>query len=130
MCVLVAQSCPTLCDPIDCNPPGFSVHGVFQAQILEWVAVPSSKRSSQPRDRTRVLKSCSFTIMTIQLHVVCGCVCQMHTRIFYVKIVFFSLFWDNTIHTHIQTCISATRKIKINTQNLELYRPYSRNSKQ
>ena len=34
------QSCPTLCDPVDCSPPGFSVHGIFQARILEWVAVP------------------------------------------------------------------------------------------
>ena len=35
VCVLVAQSCPTLCDPMDCNPPGFSVHEIFQARILE-----------------------------------------------------------------------------------------------
>ena len=37
------QSCPTLCDPVDCNPPGSSVCGILQARILEWVAVPSSK---------------------------------------------------------------------------------------
>ena len=37
------QSCPTLCDPIDCSPPGFSVHGILQARITEWVAMPSSK---------------------------------------------------------------------------------------
>ena len=49
-----AQSCPTLCDPMDRSPPGFSVHGVLLARILEWVAVPSSKGSSRPRDRTRV----------------------------------------------------------------------------
>ena len=47
---LVAQSYPTLCDPIDCSPPGSSVHGIFQARILEWVAMPSSRGSSQPRD--------------------------------------------------------------------------------
>ena len=35
-----AQSCPTLCNPIDCSPPGSSVHGIFQARILEWVACP------------------------------------------------------------------------------------------
>ena len=46
------QSCPTLCDPMDCNPPGFSVHGIFQARILEWVAISYSKGSSQPRDQT------------------------------------------------------------------------------
>ena len=37
----VAQSCPTLCDPMDCSPPGFSVHGVLQARILEWLPFPS-----------------------------------------------------------------------------------------
>ena len=44
------QSCPTLCDPMDCSPPGSSVHGAFQARILEWVAMPSSIGSSQSRD--------------------------------------------------------------------------------
>ena len=42
MCVLVAQSCPTLCDPTDYSPPGFSVHGILQARILEWVAISFS----------------------------------------------------------------------------------------
>ena len=55
MCVsLVTQSCPTLCDPMDCSPPGSSVHGILQARILEWVAMPSSRGSSLPRDRTQV----------------------------------------------------------------------------
>ena len=44
---LVAQSCPTLCSPMDCSPPGSSVHGVLQARILEWVALPSSRGSSR-----------------------------------------------------------------------------------
>ena len=48
----VAQSCPTLCDPMDCNLPGSSVHGIFQARILEWVAISFSRRSSWPRDWT------------------------------------------------------------------------------
>ena len=46
--VLVTQSCPTLCDPTDCSPPGSSVHGILQARILEWVAMPSSRGSSRP----------------------------------------------------------------------------------
>ena len=41
MCVLVTQSCLTLCDPMDCSPPGSSVHGILQARILEWVAISS-----------------------------------------------------------------------------------------
>ena len=47
------QSCTTPCDPIDCSPPGSSDHGILQARILEWVAMPS-REPSRPRDRTRV----------------------------------------------------------------------------
>ena len=44
------QSCPTLCNPIDCSPPGSSVHGILQTRILEWVAISSSRGPFQPRD--------------------------------------------------------------------------------
>ena len=50
----VAQSCLTLCDPMDCSPPGSSAHGVLQAAALEWAAISSSRGSSQLRDRTCV----------------------------------------------------------------------------
>ena len=50
----VTQSCPTLCDPVDCRPPGSSIHGILQARILEWVAISFSRGSSWPRDRTQV----------------------------------------------------------------------------
>ena len=50
--VLVAQSCLTLCHPMDCSPPGSSVHGILQARILEWAAMPSYRGSFQPRDQT------------------------------------------------------------------------------
>ena len=50
----VSQSCLTLCNPMDCSPPGSSVHGIFQARILEWVAISFSRGSSQPRDQTQV----------------------------------------------------------------------------
>ena len=64
----VAQLCPTLCDCMDCSLPDSSVHGIFWARILEWVAISFSRRSSPPRDRTRV--SCivdrCFTIWTIR----------------------------------------------------------------
>ena len=60
----VTQSCLTLCDPMDCSLPGFSIDGIFQARILEWVTISFSRRSSQPRDWTQV--SCNvcrrFTI--------------------------------------------------------------------
>ena len=62
--VLVAHSCLTHCDPMDCSPPGFSVHGILQARILQWVAMPFSRGSSGPRAQTQV--SCTagrfFTI--------------------------------------------------------------------
>ena len=54
---LIAQSCPTLCNPIDCSPPGSSVYGIFQARILEWVAISFSGGSSCPRDQTPHLLS-------------------------------------------------------------------------
>ena len=48
----VAQSCLTLCNPMDCSPPGSSIHGIFQARMLKWVAISFSGGSSQPRERT------------------------------------------------------------------------------
>ena len=50
----VAQSCPTLCDPMDWSLPGSSIRGIFQARTLEWVAISFSRGSSKPRDRTHV----------------------------------------------------------------------------
>ena len=60
----VTQSCPTLCNPMDCSLAGSSIHGIFQARILEWVAISFSRRSSWPRDWTwvsRIVGRC-FTI--------------------------------------------------------------------
>ena len=57
VCVCVcmcAQSCLTFCDSRDSSPPGSSVHGIFQARVLEWVVISYFRRSSQPRDRTHV----------------------------------------------------------------------------
>ena len=50
----VAQLCPTLCDPMDCSLLRSSVHGIFQAKVLEWVAISFSRGSSWPRDWTQV----------------------------------------------------------------------------
>ena len=52
VCVFVTQSCPTLCDPMD--SPGFSAHGILQARILAWVAIPFSRGAAQPRKLTQV----------------------------------------------------------------------------
>ena len=50
----VAQSCPTLCDPMDCSLSDSSVHGIFQARVLEWIAISFSRGPSSPRNQTRV----------------------------------------------------------------------------
>ena len=59
-CAKSLQSCPTLCDPMDCSLPGSFVHGILQARILEWVAMPSSRGSFWPRDWT--CSSCASCI--------------------------------------------------------------------
>ena len=46
----IFQSCPTLCNPADCSPPGSSVHGILQVRMLEWLAISFSRGASQPRD--------------------------------------------------------------------------------
>ena len=53
------QLCPTVCDPVDCSPPGSSVHGILQARTLEWVVSPSSRGSSRPRDQTLTVRGSS-----------------------------------------------------------------------
>ena len=65
MCVHaeLLQLCPTLCDPMDYSPPGSYVHGILQTRILEWVAIPFSRASFQPRDRNHV--SCNSCIAGI-----------------------------------------------------------------
>ena len=95
-----ARSCPTLCDPMDCSLPGSPVHGIFQARVLEWVAISSSKVSSRPRDRTQV--SCiagrhftvwatreapnihtaqAFTLLLLLLHWLCYSLCVDHNKL-------------------------------------------------
>ena len=60
MCPQLLQSSLTLCNPVDYSPPGSSVHGILQARTLQWVAMPSSKGSSQSRDRSCISKVSCF----------------------------------------------------------------------
>ena len=72
-----AQFCPTLWDPMNYSPPGFSVHGILQARILEWVTMPSSRGSSQPRDQMcnscvscigrQIIHDCANLELTLEL---------------------------------------------------------------
>ena len=63
----VAQSCPTLTDPVDCSLPGSSVHGIFQARILECVAMLSSRGSTLLRDQTVSLTSPALQVDSLPL---------------------------------------------------------------
>ena len=54
LCCAVSQLCLTLCDPMDCSPPGSSIHGLLQVRVLKWVAFPFYRESSQLRERTQV----------------------------------------------------------------------------
>ena len=54
VCAQLLQLCPVLSDPVDCSPPGSSVQGILQERIPEWVAMPSSRGSSQPRNQTHI----------------------------------------------------------------------------
>ena len=79
VCTKSLQSCPTLCDPMDCSLTGSSVLGIIQARILEWFAMPSSRKSSQPRDQTQI----SY-LSCITLHYcIINALLHYYTRSFY-----------------------------------------------
>ena len=75
--VLIAQLCPTFCDPVDCSPPGSSVRGILQARILEWVAIPFFRGSPWPGDWTQVFcTACRFFYPELPgKPYICVCVC-------------------------------------------------------
>ena len=113
VCVLVAQLCPTLCDPMDCSPPGSSVHGILQARILEWVAISFSRGSSWLRDWTQV--SCIagrfFTIWAVGKSLIIGyckdtnnllpyynnnsSYCMLSTAMYRFYIISFNPLWNS-----------------------------------
>ena len=71
LCAKAVQSCLTLCDPMDHSPPGSSVHGILQARILEWVALPSSRGSSWPRDWNCVSRLLHWQVDSLPLAPYC-----------------------------------------------------------
>ena len=101
----VAQSCLTLYDPMDCSLPGSSVHGIFQARVLEWVAIAFSRGSSRPRDWTQV--SCiagrrftvwatrearSWSFCLIRTHLLFCCFCPLGFSLSLSLFFFFFIF--------------------------------------
>ena len=92
MCAKALQLGPTLCDLMDRSPPHSSVHGILRARILEWVAMPSSRGSSQPRDWTHI--SCSswteggfFTTELLGSVCVCVCACVRVCKLIHIYTV-------------------------------------------
>ena len=105
----VTQSCLTLCDPMDCSLPGSSVHGIFQARILEWVAISFSRGSSRPRDWTRVSRIVGrrFTVWATRD---ISCICATNI----VLEVFTHLF------LHIKCFHSLKQQLKATTKRWKL----------
>ena len=91
----VAQSCPTLCDSMDCSLPGSSVHGIFQARVLEWIAIAFSRGSSWPRDRTRVSRIAGrrFTVWATREAIIQKDTC---TPMFIAAVVTIAKAWKQT----------------------------------
>ena len=93
------QWCSTFCSPMDCSLPGSSVHGILQAWILEWVAIPSARGSSQPRDPTQAsrigIAGGFFTIWTIRE-------AHMNARVY----IYMYICINTHIHTHI--CVPSS----------------------
>ena len=69
----VAQLCPTLCDPMDCSLPGSSIHGIFQARVLEWGAIAFSKVGKKGKEKERRLPHLFLSFFVI----ICGCLIQV-----------------------------------------------------
>ena len=110
--VLVAQLFLTLCDPMNCSPPSSSVHGILQTRLLEWVATPFSKGSSQPRDWIQVsyLACGDFTIWsTREAQLQCVANWINHYTFFRVlkPVFFFSFFPCITTPQSVFPCLST-----------------------
>ena len=120
--VLVAQLCLTLYDSVNCNPPGSFVHGISQAKILEWVAVPSSRGPSRPRDQTQV--SCIagrvFTIWANKeaLSVWIYIKLLSSTVIFSLSIILASTLVTTFFSCHLACCGSAGTESTCNVGDL------------
>ena len=102
----VTQSCSTLCDSTDCSLPGSSAHGIFQARVLEWLAISFSRGSSRPRDWTQI--SCivgrRFPIWVTRE--VKTCITVQGTFVFYYLFILTTPhgMWDLSSQTRNWTC--------------------------
>ena len=101
VCVCVcSQLCPTLWDPMDCSPPGYSARGIFQVRILEWFAISYSRRSSQQRDQTHIsCVSCIGKEGSLPLEPL------GKTKYIYYIIYIIYIYINTHTHTHTHTYI-------------------------
>ena len=98
--VKIAQSCSTLCDPMDCRPPGSSVHRILQARILQCVAMSSSRGSSWPRDRTWVLPHCRWILYRLShLMAPCHSLMTLPMRLGFLKVLRVTNIFENQVIT-------------------------------
>ena len=98
MCMLLLQSYLTLCDPMDCSPPGSSIHEILQARILEGVDMPFSRLSSWPRDRMHTLASMFFTTSTTWEDICKKKTFWQSCKLVYLKFGFVLKFTEVTIN--------------------------------
>ena len=101
LCAQLLQSCPTLCNSMDRRLPGYSVHGIFPARILEWVAMPSHKGSSWPRDQTHITcVSCIGRWVLYQVSHQGICIC-LSAIILFIHLKLSISWWDRWGQIHI-----------------------------
>ena len=93
-CACVCSSCLALCPPMDCSPPGSSVHGILQKRIVDWVAMPSFRGSSQPRDEIHISSSPALASRFFTPSTTNGQITTSATQILLLsQIWIYNLFW-------------------------------------
>ena len=111
--VKIAQSCPTLCDPMDCSLPGSSVHGISQARIMEWVAISFSRGSSQPREDSALAGRFLTTEAPGKLRIAWLKLKQIHCITLSIQSVGFSQFFNVGISWSCYTHLRLFSKRKV-----------------
>ena len=114
---LVTQLCPIICDPMDCSPPSSSVHGDPPARTLEWVAMPFSRGSSQPRDRTQVCRQILYHLSHRDLSLLQGILSTQESNwgLLYCRRILYQLSYQgaggNTTHILVPVCLNSQSRL-------------------
>jgi len=117
----VIQLCLTLCDPMDCSLPGSSVHGIFQARVLEQIAISSSRGSSRPRNQTRVSGYyCADSFPLHHLRSLMNAYIKTH-QIIYLKYAVYCMSTINQIRSVAQSCLTLCNPMNRSTPGLPVH---------